>query len=90
MAKSHDTSLKDILRDISDGITQLPEFQRDWVWDDERIRALIASIICSYPVGAVMFLECGGSGIHFKSRMLPVPGTLEKRPSGWFWTGSSA
>lgn len=69
MAKSHDTSLKDILRDIGDGTTQLPEFQRDWVWDDERIRALIASITCSYPVGAVMFLECGGSGVHFKSRM---------------------
>lgn len=69
MAKSHDTSLKDILRDIGDGTTQLPEFQRDWVWDDERIRALIASITCSYPVGAVMFLECGGNGVHFKSRM---------------------
>lgn len=69
MAKSHDTSLSDILRNISDGTTQLPDFQRGWVWDDERIRALIASITCSYPVGAVMFLECGGSGIHFKSRM---------------------
>lgn len=69
MAKSHDTSLSDILRDISDGTTQLPDFQRGWVWDDERIKVLIASITCSYPVGAVMFLECGGSGIRFKSRM---------------------
>lgn len=69
MAKSHDTSLSDILRDISNGTTQLPDFQRGWVWDDEHIRALIASITCSYPVGAVMFLECGGSGLHFKSRM---------------------
>lgn len=69
MAKSHDTSLSDILRDISDGTTQLPDFQRGWVWDDGHIRALIASITCSYPVGAVMFLECGGSGIRFKSRM---------------------
>lgn len=80
MAKSHDTSLKDILRDISDGTTQLPEFQRDWVWDDERIRALIASIICSYPVGAVMFLECGGSGIHFKSRMFTGARDTGKTP----------
>lgn len=69
MAISHDTSLKDILQNIGDGTTQLPEFQRDWVWDDERIRALIASVTCSYSVGAVMFLECGGSEIHFKSRM---------------------
>ena len=68
MAKSHDTPLQDILRGISNGTTRLPDFQRGWVWDDERIRSLIASITSSYPVGAVMFLEYGGSDIRFKSR----------------------
>jgi len=68
MAKSHDTPLQDILKGISDGTTRLPDFQRGWVWDDERIRSLIASITNSYPVGAVMFLEYGGDGIRFKSR----------------------
>lgn len=68
MAKSHDTSLQDILRGISNGTTRLPDFQRGWVWDDERIRGLVASITSSYPVGAVMFLEYGGDGIRFKSR----------------------
>lgn len=68
MAKSHDTPIHDILKGISSGATQLPDFQRGWVWDDERIRSLIASITCSYPVGAVMFLEYGGDGIRFKSR----------------------
>ena len=68
MAKSHDTSIQDILKGISNGTTRLPDFQRGWVWDDEHIRALIASITCSYPVGAVMFLEYGGDGIRFKSR----------------------
>lgn len=80
MAKSHDTSLKDILRDISNGTTQLPEFQRDWVWDDEHIKSLIASITCSYPVGAVMFLECGGNDIHFKSRMFTGVSDTGKTP----------
>jgi len=60
--------MQDILKGISNGTTRLPDFQRGWVWDDERIRALIASITCSYPVGAVMFLEYGGDGIRFKSR----------------------
>ena len=69
MAKSHDTPMQDILKGISSGTTQLPDFQRGWVWDDERIRSLIASIICSYPIGAVMFLEYGGDGIRFKSRL---------------------
>ncbi len=68
MAKSNDTSLQEILRGISNGTTCLPDFQRGWVWDDERIRGLIASITSSYPVGAVMFLEYGGDGIRFKSR----------------------
>ncbi len=68
MAKSNDTSLQEILRGISNGTTRLPDFQRGWVWDDERIRGLIASITSSYPVGAVMFLEYGGDGIRFKSR----------------------
>lgn len=70
MAKSHDTPLQDILKGINNGTTRLPDFQRGWVWDDERIRSLIASITCSYPVGALMFLEYGGDGIRFKS---PVP-----------------
>lgn len=68
MAKSHDTSMQDILKGISTGTTRLPDFQRGWVWDDELIRRLIASITSSYPVGAVMFLEYGGDGIRFKSR----------------------
>lgn len=68
MAKSHDTPIQDILKGISNGTTRLPDFQREWVWDNERICSLIASITCSYPVGAVMFLEYGGDGIRFKSR----------------------
>jgi uncharacterized protein with ParB-like and HNH nuclease domain len=68
MAKSHDTPLQDILKGLNNGTTRLPDFQRGWVWDDERICALIASITSSYPVGAVMFLEYGGDGIRFKSR----------------------
>jgi uncharacterized protein with ParB-like and HNH nuclease domain len=33
-------SLQDLLRDIKDAKTQLPDFQRGWVWDDEHIRVL--------------------------------------------------
>ena len=68
MAKSHDTSLQEILEDIGKCITQLPDFQRGWVWNDDQICGLIASISNSYPVGAVMFLESGGRDIRFKAR----------------------
>ena len=55
---------------IHTGKTQLPDFQRGWVWDDGRIKALIASITNGYPIGAAMFLEYGNESIHFKSRVV--------------------
>lgn len=54
------------MNSIQCGKIQLPDFQRGWVWDDNRIKALIASITNGYPVGAAMFLEYGNSSIHFK------------------------
>ena len=28
-------SLKDLLREITEGKIQLPDFQRGWIWDDD-------------------------------------------------------
>ena len=67
--KSNDTSIAEILRQIDSGEVQLPDFQRGWVWDDGRIKALVASIMKSYPVGALMFLEYGGDTVRFKRRL---------------------
>jgi len=36
--------LRDLLREVADGRSQLPEFQRGWVWPDRGIAALLASI----------------------------------------------
>ena len=49
-----------MLEDIDEGKLQLPEFQRNWTWDDERIVNIIASLTQGYPMGALMQLECGG------------------------------
>lgn len=67
---SNDTDLSSILGGISSGKVQLPDFQREWVWDDHRIQALILSIMNGYPVGALMFLEYGGDSARFKYRPL--------------------
>ncbi len=50
---------------------QLPDFQRSWVWDEDRIKSLIASISRAFPVGALMTLETGGD-VNFKPR--PIEG----------------
>ncbi|WP_246577918.1 DUF262 domain-containing protein [Clostridium psychrophilum] len=66
---SNDISVSDILNSISKADVQLPDFQRGWVWDNYRIKELIAIISNSHPVGAVMFLEYGGDNIRFKYRI---------------------
>lgn len=60
-------SLPNMLADVVNGKIQLPDFQRGWVWDDEHIRSLLVSVARSFPVGAVMLLETGGS-VRFQVR----------------------
>ncbi|MBR0034392.1 MAG: DUF262 domain-containing protein, partial [Synergistaceae bacterium] len=69
---SIDAELEQLLREIDSGTAQLPEFQRGWIWDDTRIRAIIASISQGYPMGVIMRLAYGSASARFKYR--PVEG----------------
>lgn len=60
-----------LLDECHRGIIQLPDFQRSWVWDEDRIKSLIASVSRAFPVGALMSLDTGGP-VNFKPR--PVEG----------------
>ncbi|WP_157549645.1 DUF262 domain-containing protein [Nonomuraea candida] len=62
--------LDDLTRWVAAGKIQLPDFQRPWKWDDERIRALLATVTMGYPLGVVMTLETGGERTRFKQRPL--------------------
>ena len=55
--KTNDRKITDLMAAVHTGKIQLPDFQRGWVWDDARIRSLIASIISGYPVGAKLVRE---------------------------------
>jgi hypothetical protein len=59
--------LHKLLEDCHRGIIQLPDFQRSWVWDEDRIKSLIASVSRAFPVGALMSLDTGGP-VNFKPR----------------------
>jgi hypothetical protein len=61
--------LEELLKDIKSGKLQLPDFQREWIWDDEHIRSLLASVSMSYPIGIIMTLETGGES-NFKPRLV--------------------
>lgn len=70
--ESPDWPLGELLKDIRAGKVQLPDFQRNWKWDDDRIRSLLATITRGYPIGVVMTLETGGDGVRFKPK--PISG----------------
>ena len=70
-------SLTDLLREITEGKIQLPDFQRGWVWDDNHIRDLLVSIGRSFPIGAIMLLKAGGE-VRFQTR--PVEGLEDSVP----------
>lgn len=80
MFKADDINLSDILNDVQVHDLQLPDFQRGWVWEDNRIKALLASLSLGYPIGAAMLLESGGD-FHFKCRNVEGSGDEFKVPT---------
>lgn len=77
---SLDTNLSQLLYEASIGKIQLPEFQRDWTWDDDRIRGILSSLSQGYPMGAIMRLQYGNPEIKFKFRTLQGVGESSETP----------
>ena len=67
---SNEEPLSDLLRKGASGLLQLPDFQRSWIWDDNHIVSLLASISLFYPIGAVMTLRTGNPDVNFRPRPL--------------------
>lgn len=72
--KTNPIDLDELLEDCHKGNIQLPDFQRSWVWDEDRIKSLISSVSRAFPIGALMTLESGGE-VNFKPR--PIEGSPE-------------
>ena len=47
-------SVKDVVESIKGKEYQLPSIQRPFVWEPERVLRLLDSIMCDYPIGALM------------------------------------
>lgn len=61
--------LSRLLERISTGNIQLPDFQRGWIWDDDHVRSLLASVSLAYPIGAAMAMVTGNDDVRFKPRL---------------------
>lgn len=62
--------LGEYLRWTRSGEIQLPDFQRGYKWDDERIRQLLITVLRGHPLGAVMLLKTGNAQVRFKPRAI--------------------
>jgi hypothetical protein len=77
MFETNPKSLGDLLAQVRNQALQLPDFQRDWVWTDEGVRQLLASVASGFPIGAILTLKTGGE-LRFKTRPLEhAPNTGE-------------
>ncbi len=80
MFKTFPIALQQLLKDAHEGKLQLPEFQRSFVWEDEDVRNLIASVAKGYPIGAFLSLQTGGE-VRFQPRLLEgVNGSATSSP----------
>ena len=58
--------LKEYLDWTTSGTIQLPDFQRGYKWEDERIRQLLVTVLRGHPLGVVMLLKTGNDQVRFK------------------------
>lgn len=65
-------SISDLRKWAGTGVIQLPDFQRSYKWDDERIRSLLVTILRGHPMGVIMLLKTGGQHVRFKPK--PITG----------------
>lgn len=63
-------SLSDLFARINRGDIQLPDFQRAYSWDEDRIRSLVVTVLRGYPVGALMALDTRDEHMRFRPRPL--------------------
>ncbi len=87
MFETNPIDLRDLIDDVEEGKIQLPDFQRGWVWDDDRIKGLLVSIARQFPVGAIMTLDADGE-VQFQKR--PIEGvnlTGSKNPERYLLDG---
>ena len=68
--ETHPVDLKELIAKAHSGLIQLPDFQRGWVWDDERIAALLATVARGYPLGVMMTMETANAELRFRSNHL--------------------
>lgn len=80
--KTNPVGLEDLLKQCHNGKLQLPDFQRSWVWAEDRIQSLIASVSRAFPIGALMTLASkpGGEEVFACRTVEGAPASAKQTP----------
>lgn len=62
--------LPDLFARIERGELQLPDFQRAYAWNVDRIRSLIVTVLRGYPIGSLLALDTRDVPVRFRPRPL--------------------
>lgn len=79
--------LDKLLEKIKCGEIQLPDFQRDWVWDDARIKSLLESVICGFPINSILLMGCDVDNLKFSYRTVEGVGQVSDKPQALILDG---
>jgi Protein of unknown function DUF262 len=56
--------IAELLEEVHDGSVVLPEFQRDFDWDDERVMQLLATVTRRWPAGSLLLQDFPGETFY--------------------------
>lgn len=73
-------SLTDLFARAERGELQLPDFQRSYIWDVDRVRTLVTSVLRGYPVGSFLALDTRNTAQRFRPRPLDGVQAGETQP----------
>jgi len=69
-------TIRQLLQRITEGEIRIPAFQRDFVWEPDRVQFLMDSIYKGYPIGTVLFWRTKEQLLHDRDLgpfTLPAP-----------------
>lgn len=73
-------SLTDLFARAERGELQTPDFQQTYLWDVDRTRTLLSSVLRGYPVGTLLALDTRNEPMRFRPRPLPGAQDTDQQP----------
>ena len=72
--------MTDLFARAERGELQIPDFQHTYLWDVDRTRTLISTVLRGYPVGTLLALDTRNEPMRFSPRPLPGAPAAQSNP----------